>query len=115
MAEGTEAVKEAKAFLERKCKLCGRSKADLVITDVPKETKKLFLDFANSDEFTCGQNKGGHYGFALKFLLDFYLGRVPNGYDELDDRISDMESEVGQKVEDKAIKLCSGKELKLGG
>jgi len=41
MSEGIEAIKEVRKFLEKakKCPTCGRSLADLVITDVPKHTK----------------------------------------------------------------------------
>ena len=120
MTEGIEAVKEAKAFLDGKCPTCGRCKADLIMSDVPKDTLKLWKDFANSDEFTCGSNKGGHYGFALKFLLDFYIGRVPNGFDELNGKIEDILEELNtsqeQIPEEKALRrTVSGKELKVGG
>jgi len=112
MSEGTKAVKEVKSFLEK-------NKPDLVITDVPKEALKMFKDFANSDEFACEGNKGGHYGFALKFLLDSYFGRIPNGVQELQEEVSLLQDRIAevdnQKEETNVIKLCNGAEMKIGG
>ena len=110
MSEGKEAVKEVKEFIKN-------NSPDLVITDVPKKVLQEFKDFAN-EEFSCGEGKG-HYGFALKFLVDFYVGRVMDGSaiaeakaDEALDQISELRS-VEQTEEKKTIKLCNGKELKM--
>ena len=112
MSEGNNAVKEVKSFLEK-------NKPDLVITDVPKEALKMFKDFANSDEFACEGNNGGHYGFALKFLLDFYFGRIPNGIQELEEEVSLLHEKVAEaenRTEEKpSIRLVNGDELKIGG
>ena len=121
MVKGIEAVEEVKDFLNRKCPTCGRSKADLIMTDVPKATLKQFKEFANSEEFSCEGNKGGHYGFALKFLLDYYIGRIPDGLDMIEakadmalEKISELEI-ITPEEEKKSIHLVNGKELKLGG
>jgi hypothetical protein len=107
MSEGTEAVKEVKQFLEK-------VRPDLTITDVPKETLDWFKEFTNSDEFRCSKNKSGHYGFALKFLCDFFRGKLPMGLEgeleELSSRLDSME-----KPEMPVKKLLNGAELKLGG
>ena len=92
MSEGVAAVKEVRKFIEKV--------PDLTITDVPKETKRWFIDFANSDEFKCSKNKSGHYGFALKFLCDFFRGRLVDGSaiaeakaDEALSQIAEMKSQ----------------------
>lgn len=114
MVTGLEAVKEVKKFIERRCPNCGRSKADLVITDVPKDTLKLFRDIANSDEFTCNDKKGGHYGFALKAMVDCFIGRYSNaGYEELENRIEKLENKEAAPI-DKVISV-SGEAIRTGG
>ena len=112
MSEGKKAVKEVKEFIRK-------NSPDLVITDVPKKALKEFKEFAD-DEFSCGEGKG-HYGFALKFLLDFYLGRIIDGSaiaeakaDEALEQIATMET-APEEQEQKTIKLVNGKELKRGG
>jgi hypothetical protein len=110
MSEGEEAVKEVKTFLEK-------AKPDLIISDVPRETLRIFKEFANSDEFACGDNKGGHYGFALKFLLDYYFGRVPNGVQELAEEVELLHEKINERKEEvaKPIKTVSGNILRIGG
>lgn len=111
MSEGEEAVRDVRDFLDK-------AKPDLVITDVPTSTLKLFKELANSDEFKCGKNKGGHYGYTLKFLLDFYLGRINDGLDEVNARVDELYEKLGEQKtqpEEKKIKLCNGKELNIGG
>ena len=67
--EGVEAVKEAKKYFGKK--------PDLTITDVPTKSLNQFKKLAN-EEFK--PNKGSaHYGFTLKFLLDFYFGKIIDG------------------------------------
>lgn len=122
MVGGEEAVKEARVFIDKvkKCQYCGRKPADLVITDVPKDTLRLFRDFANSDEFAVGNRVTGHFGFALKFLLDYYLGRIQDGYGELScgieslkGQVSELYSLIGNEKEEVKIELLSGKKLKV--
>lgn len=115
MSEGTEAVKEAKEFLKK-------AKPDLIITDVPVETLKIFKELANSEEFRCGDNLSGHYGFCLKFLMDFYLGKVPNGYDSLCEEIDILRDEVDalrstpiKEDEHRPKMSVNGNVLRIGG
>ena len=118
ITQGTEAIKEVKNLLDNyRCPSCGRKKGDLNITDVPRETRKLWNEFANSDEFRCGNNKGGHWGFAIKFLLDFYLGRINDGLDEVDakvetalEEVTELKAEINQPKKD-TIELVSGKRI----
>ena len=111
LKEGNEAVKEAKDFISKQ-------KPDLVITDVPRQTLKDFKGFANSDEFKCGGNDGGHWGFALKFLLDFYLGRIIDGSAVAEAKAEEALAQIAElrtapeEQEKKVIKLINGKELK---
>ena len=112
--EGTEAVKEVKKFIKRAvCPTCGRKSVDLVITTVPKQALQQFLEFADSDEF------GGHRGFALKFLLDSYLGRITDGVLELSQEVellSEKFAELDTQPEEKKVTCnVAGKELKIGG
>ena len=111
LTEGNEAVSEAKKFIEEK-------RYDLKITDVPISTLNLFKDLANSDDFKCPKSKYGHYGYALKFLLDFYTGVLTNGVREAHDRIDDLEEQMqgfNPVQEEKKISLCDGSTLKTGG
>jgi len=114
MSEGTEAVKEAKAFIDRHkiCPTCGRKKADLVITTVPKATLDQFIEFSNSEEFE------GHRGFALKFLLDIYLGKVPTGLPELAEEVTMLSEKVNELApieQHKNVHTVNGKKLRIGG
>ena len=106
MTDGKEAVKEAKEFLRK-------AKPDLTISDVPSKTLELFKQFAN-DEFSSSKSKG-HYGFCLKFLLDFYLGRIAHGSEvaeaKADEALIQL-SELKQPDEKKPIRLVNGKELR---
>lgn len=120
MSEGKEAVKEVNQFLNKKCPTCGRSKADLVITDVPIETLKQFKEFGNSEEFKCTKSRAGHWGFALKFLIDFYTGRIQDGLDEVDAKAEEALTQLSQlKAEPEqpqAITLVNGRKIpKIGG
>ena len=67
---GIEAAKEAK-------QLFNKFKPDLTITDVPLKSLNQFKKLAE-EEF---KPKGGsaHYGFTLKYLLDFYFGKIVDG------------------------------------
>ena len=117
MSEGVEAAKDAQNFVNRKCPNCGRSKADLIITDVPVETRKWFRELGNSEEFRCGSNKVGHYGYLLKFLCDFYRGRIIDGSaiaeakaDEALAQIAEMKNDP----EEKQIRSVSGNIIRTG-
>lgn len=99
MSEGKEAVKEVNTFLDR-------IRPDLVITDVPKDTLKAFKELGNSDEFKCGHSDKGHYGFLLKFLMDFYLGKLTNGVPELNEEvelINEKLAELSSQPEEKKV------------
>ena len=114
MIEGTEAVKEAKKFVER-------NKADLIISDVPTKSLNLFKKLAD-EEFKCKGGKG-HYGFTLKYLLDFYFGRVVDGSkiaeakaEEALLQIAEMKDEMRGSVpqeEKKTITMCDGTERRI--
>ena len=67
-----------------------RSNAEnsLHISRVPNETKKEFLELANSEEFM------GDYGFTLKFLMDFRKGLLSNPNQELAGRIDILAEQV---------------------
>ena len=123
MVEGTEAVKEAKKFVDKHkpCPTCGRKQGDLIITDVPEKTIKEFRKLAD-EHFKCPTNKGGHWGFTLKALVDHFIYRVPDGLDELANRISSIEealetinAELDKEPEEKQIRTVNGKPLRLGG
>ena len=118
--EGTEAVKETKKFLEsKKCPVCGRGHADLVISSVPKSTLKIFRELANSDEFKCVSNNSGHYGFLLKTLVDNFVNRPIDGLDEANAKIDILADRVAEiqpnQPEEKKITMCDGNTLRPGG
>lgn len=109
MSTGIEAVKEVKNLLDEQ--------RGIRITDVPRETLTWFLDFSNSDEFCCGANKQGHRGFCLKFLCDFYRGRIVDGSaiaeakaEEALNQISELKAKPN---EEKLITLLNGEKLKV--
>ena len=110
MAEGNEAVKAAKEFVNN-------SKADLVITDVPVQALTQFKELAML-EFSSKRGKG-HYGFCLKFLLDFYLGRIVDGSaiaeakaEEALAQVVELKGQITQPESEDKIKLCNGKEMR---
>jgi len=118
MSKGVEAVKEMQDFLNRKCPQCGRSKADLIITDVPVETRKWFRELGNSEEFRCGSNKVGHYGYLLKFLCDFYRGRIIDGSAIADAKAEEALAQIAElknEPEEKVIRSVSGNIINAGG
>lgn len=116
MTEGIEAVKEVKKVIKRvrePCKYCGRIYADLVMARVSKNTKKRFIEFASEEEFSSD------YGNALKFLLDFYLGRIVDGSviaeakaDEALSQITELKNKEGGQQSPQPINLVNGKEIK---
>ena len=113
MSEGTEAVKETKEFVDK-------FKPDLIISDVPKETLRIFKEFANA-EFSTVKNERGHYGFTLKFLLDFYFGRIIDGSriaeakaNEALEQIAVLRTEKPEgQIEKRIIRTVDGKEMKI--
>jgi len=111
MAEGIEAIHECQEFIKK------NKSPDLVITDVPIETKKLFYELANSEKFRCEKNKGGHFGFALAFLLNFYISCNGTTIAELESKIDYCLEQLAKPKEEKAegrvIRLLNGKELKV--
>lgn len=112
---GIEAVKEAKKYFGKK--------PDLTITDVPTKALNQFRKLAD-EEF---KPKGGsaHYGFTLKHLLDFYLGKVTEHSiiaeakaDEAIERISKIEAELEsaegtEKKDPKVKKMLDGTERRV--
>jgi len=82
----------------------------LVISRVPKNTKKRFLEIANQDDF-CSD-----YGNTLKFLIDFYDGIMINGTEVLNLELQQLRADVEllksaliQKQEEKKRKMLNGK------
>ena len=101
MSEGIEAIKEA-----------NRARPDLIITDVPKATLDRFHEMVHSDEFKCAKSKG-HYGFLLKYLIDYHDGKIPNGMPEvmneielINERLAELN--VQPDEEKKVIKNVAG-------
>ena len=115
---GMEAAEEAKKVFDniRKCPTCGKKHADLTITDVPRPALSQFKRLAN-EEF---KPRGGsaHYGFTLKFLLDFYLGKIVDGASvaqematESLNQIAEIKSAGTEKEKDpKVKKMVDGQE-----
>ena len=64
------------------------SKKKLIISRVPSNTYYEFKEFANEENF-CED-----YGMALKFLMDFYNGCIPNGMELIEGRLQQMEEEI---------------------
>ena len=112
MTEGLEAVKEVNEFL--KCPTCGRKRADLVITDVPKETLETFKDFANSDKFKSPNKDYGSYGFALKHLMDFFISCNQMNIDEINGKLDYVLEQIAKKdnAPEKEIRLLNGKTIR---
>jgi len=83
------------------------NKPDLVINRVPKNTLLRFKELASNDEFSQD------YGFALKFLMDFYLGIIPSGIEHLETQIDSLQQQMNElkNTEDtsKDIKLANGR------
>jgi len=102
MSEGTEAVKEAKAFLKK-------IKPDLIINRVPKKALELFKRLAE-EEFEKD------YGMALKWLLDFYFGFLGKGHERAEAMAVEALEEIAvlkakpEDKEKKVIKFCDGRE-----
>ena len=106
------------------CPTCGRREADLTITDVPEQTLKQFKEYAN--KFFKPKDGTAHYGFSLKWLMDFYLGVIGGGHERAENlaqealsQISEIKEEVRTKFsqkqeEKKIIKTVDGKELRIG-
>ncbi len=99
---GSEAVKEAKKYLGKK--------PDLVITDVPIKSLNQFTKLAH-EEFKP-QEGSAHYGFTLKFLLDFYFGKIVDGAtvaqsmaQEALEQIAELKGESAEGTEQKDPKV----------
>ena len=108
MTEGTEAVKEAKKFVDK-------FKPDLTITDVPIKALTQFKELAN-EEFKA-KGSSAHYGFTLKYLLDFYFGFLGKGFERteakvnaLDEELAELKGNLSEGNEQKTIKTVDGKE-----
>lgn len=101
------------------CPTCGRRKADLVITDVPEQTLKQFFDYA--DKFFKPKNGTAHRGFALKWLMDFYLGVIGGGHERAENmaqealsQLAELKSGISEKQEEKKeIRTVDGGIIKI--
>ena len=87
-------------------------KPDLVIDRVPEKANQVFKEFAR-EEF-CND-----YGMTLKFLLDFYLGLIPTGTEQMELKIMQLEQSINElkssSKEDKndgVIKMANGREIR---
>jgi len=82
---------------------------ELYIKRVPEETVNLFKEIANSDKFI------GDYGFALQYLLDFYVKQaereqeIISYLEDLNKRLCALESAPVEKKNIKRFKRLSGK------
>ncbi len=85
-----------------------RDNADLVISRVPINTKKAFMEIANHEDF-CSD-----WGLALKFLVDFYTGLIPTGIEHLETEIIQIKEQLSSMQEEsKTRTTLSGK--RIGG
>ena len=112
--EGIEAVKEAKKYFGKK--------PDLLITDVPTKALNQFKKLAN-EEFKP-KNGSAHYGYTLKFLLDFYFGKIIDGASVAQEIASEAlervtvleglltEESEGQEKNPKIKKMIDGTEMR---
>jgi len=89
MEEEPEFVKDIKEKMNQ---------TSLFIKQVPKNTKTRFMELANEEDFM------GHYGFLLKYLIDFHDGIISSGIEHLEfeiiqlrDRISALETKPEEK------------------
>jgi len=80
----------------------------LVMNQVPVETKREFVSFANEGFM-------GNYGFALKWLVDLYTGSLPskNGVTQavLEDHEVRLQKLESQKERGNVIRTLSGKTI----
>jgi len=84
----------------------------LFMSCVPLPTKQAFIDFANKyfgsgteSRLPDGRVDCGHYGFALKYLWDYYQGDITAVSRMNDELITKMDSEIKKlKEEVKQIK-----------
>ncbi len=111
--EGIDAAKEAKATFDK-------FRPDLTITDVPTKTLRQFKELAN-EEFKA-KGSAAHYGFTLKFLVDFYNGQITEHslvakatadeaierIEKIEERIESMAQEPDEKKNPKERKMLDG-------
>jgi len=99
-------MKEEEKFVEEiKNKM---NTKDLHISRIPIHTKRWFTDYAN--DYFCGD-----YGLCLKHVIDSFRGMTPIGYDEVNQRIDMIVSEIeqmkSQQPDDKnTVKMADGTE-----
>ena len=81
----------------------------LVVRRIPKKALETFKKVAY-EEFE------GDYGMYIKFLQDFYLGLVPTGWEHLEaglnnlnERLTALESKPVVKEEKEGIKMGNGR------
>jgi len=94
-------------------------KADLVITDVPEQTLKQFKEYAN--KYFKPKYSTAHYGFALKWLMDFYLGVIGKGHERAEnlalqalEELREFRNEVVEtKEQPKQILSVNGNVIKV--
>jgi len=81
------------------------------INRIPQKTRDEFIRFSE-DEF-CGDR-----GMALRHLWDFYTGLLSSNLAHIEAELAELRSDVDSlktqpvKVEEKVIKLMSGRELR---
>lgn len=109
---GLEAVKETQEFLEKikntPCPTCRRVHVDLPIKRVPKPTLELFKKIAKEE---CCDD----YGFFLKFLLDFYVGRIVDGSAIAEAKAEEALSQIAElkkNKEEKSIYAVDGRKIR---
>jgi hypothetical protein len=80
---------DEKIDIEKKLRLLDkvRGNCTLSISRVPEKSLHRFKELADSDF-------ASDYGQCLKWLLDFYDGIIPNGFNEVMEIISDHEKEI---------------------
>lgn len=115
MKNGIEAVKATQKLIKKvrePCPHCGRKFVDLGIARVPKPTLEVFKKLAFEEN--CND-----YGFTLKFLLDFYMGRVIDGSAIAEAKAEEALSQCAQlaseksKPEENTVTMCDGSKRRI--
>lgn len=84
------------------------------INRIPQKTRERFLEFTMTD--FCDDR-----GLALKFLMDFYDGLIPKGWEhleialeDLNNRLTNLEQKFNEKKETvNTITMANGRLLRL--
>jgi hypothetical protein len=88
----------------------------LLIENLPISTRKWFLQFADSEEFKSKKEDKPYYGFAFKYLCDFFIScgqvhvsEIMSKINYMSERLTELEN---QKETEKDIILCNGTRIK---